>query len=106
MYSSNESMLRRRFNVDQNNCSFCDTEIEITDHLFFHCMYSMTFWEDLQDWLSTKNDFLDFLTRENIVFVINMKDIKSDFIEQPDTPGKMFHPRIRMEENETPFLCL
>ena len=79
IYPSNE-LLRRRFGIDHNNCSFCDTEIESTDHLFFDCLYTMTFWEDLQDWLSTKIQLLNPLTRENIVFGINIKDNKSELV--------------------------
>lgn len=51
----------------------------VTDHLSFHYTCSGTPWEDLQDWLSTK-DQLTPLTRENAVFGINMKDTKCDLI--------------------------
>lgn len=43
-----------RFGIDHNNCAFRETDIETTDHLFFHCISSGTLWEDLQDWPSTK----------------------------------------------------
>ena len=94
IYPSNE-LLKMRFGIDHNNCAFCETEIETTDHLFFHCIYSGTLWEDLQDWLSTKIQ-LTPLKRENVVFGVNLK---------PDYPGKILHPHIQMEKNKTIFLC-
>lgn len=66
IYPSNE-LLRLRFNVNHNNCCFCDNEIETTDHLFFHCVYSATFWEDLQDWLSTK---ILYSSQEKILYLV------------------------------------
>jgi len=78
IYPSNE-LLKMRFGIDHNNCAFCETEIETTDHLFFHCIYSGTLWEDLQDWLSTKIQ-LTPLARENVVFGVNLIDSKCDLI--------------------------
>ncbi len=78
IYPSND-LLRKRFGIDHNNCIFCETEIETTNHLFFHCIYSGTFWEDLQDWLSSKIQLVP-LTREDVVFGINTKDTNCDLI--------------------------
>ncbi len=36
-----------RFGLDVNNCSFCDDQIETTEHLFYVCKFACAFWEDL-----------------------------------------------------------
>jgi len=79
VYPSNE-LLRKRFNIDQNNCSFCNVEIETTEHIFFDCSCCMLLWEDLQDWLSSKIPLPDPLTRENIIFGVRLEDSSSDLV--------------------------
>ena len=73
-------LLRQRFSLDNNNCTFCDNDIETTDHLFFYCVYSGTFQEDLQDWISTRIFLIHPLTREDIIFGTTLKDNISDFV--------------------------
>ncbi|XP_013880656.1 uncharacterized protein LOC106529713 [Austrofundulus limnaeus] len=46
IYPSND-FLHQRFGFETNCCSFCNTDIETTDHLFFHCNFSSTFWQDV-----------------------------------------------------------
>ena len=36
IYPSKE-LLRLRFNIDDNVCTFCENDIETTDHIFFSC---------------------------------------------------------------------
>lgn len=77
IYPSAE-FLRCRFGFEHNNCSFCDDEIETTEHLFYDCKFINVFWEDLHDWLFPK--FVNFsnLTKENILYGIPVKDPTHD----------------------------
>ncbi len=42
VYPSRE-FLRCQFGLDVNNCSFCDDQIETTDHLFYDCKFACAF---------------------------------------------------------------
>lgn len=79
IYPSGE-LLRVQFNIEQNNCIFCDSEIETTEHLFYQCMYTNTFWEDFVDWLSTKIQLQqDTFTLDNIIFGVILKDSQAEY---------------------------
>lgn len=52
IYPSKE-LLRLRFNIQENNCTFCNSNIGKTDHLFFYCITVQSFWKDLQKWVKT-----------------------------------------------------
>lgn len=71
IYPSAE-FLSKRFGFENNNCSFCNEHTETTDHLFWECMYSEAFWDDLHHWLS-KYVPVPAFECENILygFVIN-----------------------------------
>ena len=51
IYLSGE-LLRKRFGIDHNNCTFSNNDIETTEHLFVDCIYAATFWADFQVALS------------------------------------------------------
>ncbi len=59
IYHCNE-FLRHRFNLDCNECTFCETDIESLEHLFYFCKFSKTLWDDLYAWLSLKYVIPDF----------------------------------------------
>ncbi len=59
IYPCNE-FLRHRFNLDCNECTFCETDIESLEHLFYFCKFSKTLWNDLYAWLSLKYVIPDF----------------------------------------------
>lgn len=44
--------LCKRFGFENGNCSFCNEQNETTDHIFYECMYTNAFWDDLHHWLS------------------------------------------------------
>uniref|UniRef100_A0A3Q3ASU9 Reverse transcriptase domain-containing protein n=1 Tax=Kryptolebias marmoratus TaxID=37003 RepID=A0A3Q3ASU9_KRYMA len=73
-------LLRQRFNFDTNSCTFCDNDIETTDHLFFFCMHTGTFWGNFQDWISTKLFLSHPLKREDIIFGTTHRDKRTDLI--------------------------
>lgn len=61
-------LLRQRFPLDTNSCPFCDTDIGTTDHVFFYCVHTGTFWENFQDWISIKPFLTHSLKRGDIIF--------------------------------------
>lgn len=63
--------------------------------LFLVCV--LTLWENLQDWLSTQIQIFTPLSRDNIVFDINMDHRLT---------GKTFYPYLQMEEEKSCFVCV
>ncbi|XP_013856001.1 uncharacterized protein LOC106511813 [Austrofundulus limnaeus] len=59
--------LFKRFGFESTNCSFCKEHIETTNHIFYECIYTCAFWEDLHHWLSKHMQIPD-LRIENIIF--------------------------------------
>ena len=72
VYPSSE-FLRNRFNLDHNNCLFCEENIETTDHLFYECKFVDVFWNDLYDWLFPKVPNLSILSKESILMVFVLR---------------------------------
>lgn len=79
IYPSSE-LLRKRFNFEQNNCVFCENDIETTEHLFYHCIYTRTFWDDLWDWLSTRIQLQNTLDWDTVVFGLLQKDSETKIV--------------------------
>ena len=74
------NLLRQRFNLDSQNCLFCDEHTETTDHLFFTCTFSNTFWKDLYVWLEPKVPSLPHFTNRDITFGILREDKNSELL--------------------------
>ena len=36
--------------IQSDLCTFCNTDVETTDHLFFYCVYSRAFWEEFESY--------------------------------------------------------
>ena len=79
VYPSSE-FLRNRFNLDHNNCLFCEENIETTDHLFYECKFVDVFWNDLYDWLFPKVPNLSILSKENILYGVCVQDSSHDLV--------------------------
>lgn len=69
VYPTNE-FLRRKFNLDVNACTFCESDIESLDHLFFYCESVHSFWSDMWSWLQSRRIQLPHLTVTVIKFGI------------------------------------
>ena len=37
------------------NCSFCGSEEESIEHLFFHCPFSSNIWEEIKNWINSQS---------------------------------------------------
>ena len=46
-----KELLRLRFGIDDNKCTFCENDVETTDHMFFSCNVIQTFWCDIHTWV-------------------------------------------------------
>ncbi|MEQ2264156.1 hypothetical protein XENORESO_020969 [Xenotaenia resolanae] len=53
IYPSKE-FLRTKFKINIGNCSFCETDNENLNHLFFDCMIVWRFWFEFQSWIHFK----------------------------------------------------
>lgn len=58
--------LNQKFNIEMVPCSFCESQSEDTDHIFFLCNFSKLFWISLQDWLIEKE-----VVADNFVFSLH-----------------------------------
>ncbi len=72
IYPCNE-FLGHRFNLDCNECTFCEADIESLEHLFNLCKFSEELWDDLYAWLSLKYEIpgFDFKTVKYLFFCLN-----------------------------------
>lgn len=50
-----QELLRLRFNVDVDECTFCENNTETQEHLFFSCNISDRVWKDLYQWFLENN---------------------------------------------------
>ena len=48
-------------------CTFCQTQVESPEHLFFHCNITKSFWQLLCSWISEQK-VISSLTLENVFF--------------------------------------
>lgn len=68
-YYPSAETLRGRFGFEVENCEFCQNDPEKTEHLFFLCSFSKTFWENVHAWLSNKiNDLKQFTIEDILLF--------------------------------------
>uniref|UniRef100_A0A669EBX3 Reverse transcriptase domain-containing protein n=1 Tax=Oreochromis niloticus TaxID=8128 RepID=A0A669EBX3_ORENI len=67
VYPSKE-FLRRRFAIDDNCCSFCNGDIESTEHLFYDCIFCKALWNDVHYWLFPKIPNLLEFSKNDIMF--------------------------------------
>ena len=67
IYPSKE-LLRKRFNIDDNTCTFCQVNVETTDHIFFECIKTQIFWKHLQDWIQNEIETLSPISRDIVTF--------------------------------------
>uniref|UniRef100_A0A3B3H9P1 Reverse transcriptase domain-containing protein n=1 Tax=Oryzias latipes TaxID=8090 RepID=A0A3B3H9P1_ORYLA len=101
-----KELLHIRFGFPENNCSFCDTNIETLDHLFFECMYVYSFWEDFFFWCSSKFPFpiSIHLQKHSILFGVvsgdNLFDLTFNTLL---ISGKFFIHKCRFLKNKPLF---
>uniref|UniRef100_A0A3B3IJR3 Reverse transcriptase domain-containing protein n=1 Tax=Oryzias latipes TaxID=8090 RepID=A0A3B3IJR3_ORYLA len=79
IYPSKE-LLRKRFGIPENCCSFCHVEIETTEHLFFECFYSDVFWNSLHYWLFPKIPLLADFSIKDIIFGFILENKNTELI--------------------------
>lgn len=77
IYPSND-FLHNRFNIGINTCTFCHSQIETVEHLFFSCAHTKLFWSTLQNWLACKT-FCPALTFDIIKYGFQLDDKSTEF---------------------------
>lgn len=55
-------------------CTFCNTEIETLDHLFYNCVFSQELWLKLETFLSQKTSYDIKLEYKNIITYYSNKE--------------------------------
>ena len=64
---TNEKFFRFKM-IDSPLCTFCQTEVESPEHLFFHCDITKSFWHLLFSWISEQNVISTSLMLQNVIF--------------------------------------
>ncbi|XP_049904321.1 uncharacterized protein LOC126392755 isoform X1 [Epinephelus moara] len=104
IYPCNE-FLRQRFNIDKNNCTFCDSYTETLEHLFFSCTYTRVFWEAFQDWISEKDNQSPKLEYKDIKYGVIIQNKKQEMMYNSlIIIAKQFIHRCRFMKNHPLFL--
>lgn len=61
--------LLTKMNIKQNNlCTFCLTETEKIEHLFWQCNVVNQFWEQVNQWIYTKGDYMLNINKYRAIF--------------------------------------
>lgn len=63
-----KDFLHSHFNIEENTCQFCETEIETTEHIFFYCNYTKEFWSHLYSKMSSIIACMNSLEYKQIKF--------------------------------------
>ena len=98
-----------RFKLNINySCDFCGLNKETIFHLFFHCMYSKIFWNDMQIFLSRKTGQMFMLSGSDIFiyFENNSVDKNVSFLIQLFINYGKFHIHKMKWTNRKPNLTL
>lgn len=75
-----KDLLNLRFGIDDSIRTFCDNDVETTDHVFFSCNVAQTFWCDIYNWVKEKMSSLPTsFSRDDITFGLILQN-KSDTI--------------------------
>lgn len=63
--------LLTKMNIKQSDqCTFCLAESEKVEHLFWHCNVVNHFWQNIEQWIYTKADFLINIDKVRAIFGI------------------------------------
>lgn len=79
IYPSKE-FLRSIFNIEENSCQFCESDIETTEHIFFNCIHSKLFWSHLENRMSCVNIQINLINYKQIKFGVFKKDCTQHFL--------------------------
>ena len=60
-----------KMHIRQNNtCSFCNNEVEKIEHLFWQCNIVNEFWENVDQWLYNKTEYMININKQKAIFGI------------------------------------
>ncbi len=57
---------RSKFDIEENSCQFCESDIESTEHIFLNCIHSKLFWSDLNNRMSCVKIHINLLNYKQI----------------------------------------
>ena len=67
--ATNDLLLKCGINQD-NLCTFCKRFPEKIEHLFWYCNTIMEFWENIENWIYEKNQYLVNIDKKRAIFGI------------------------------------
>ncbi len=103
IYPSKE-FLKSKFDIEENSCQFCESDIETTEHIFFNCIHSKLFWSHLNNRLSYVNIHINLLNYKPIKFGIFKKDCMQHYlINNLICYGKFFIHKCRFLKSTPSF---
>lgn len=79
IYPSKE-LLKSKFDIGENSCQFCETDIETTEHIFYYCNHSKLFWSQLHSKLSCIITCVNPLEYKQIKFGVLKKDCSQHYL--------------------------
>uniref|UniRef100_A0A1A7XB67 Reverse transcriptase domain-containing protein n=2 Tax=Iconisemion striatum TaxID=60296 RepID=A0A1A7XB67_9TELE len=78
VYPSKE-FLHSKFNIGENDCTFCNDNIETVEHLFFTCIFTKIFWDSFCIWVSVNDLGITSLSYNDIKFGTILNDKEKQF---------------------------
>lgn len=70
-----KDLLNIRFGIEDNTCTFCENDVETTDHVFFSCNVIQTFWCEIYKWVKQQmSSFPTSFSSDNITFGLILKN--------------------------------
>jgi len=75
IYPSKE-LLRLPFGIDDNTCTFCENDVETTDHVFFSCNVIQLFWCDVHKRVKHQiSSFPTSISRDDVTFGLSKGEL-------------------------------
>lgn len=71
--------LHSKFNIEDNECAFCTSNIETEEHLFFACIFTKIFWDSFCIWADYNGLGISSLTYSNVKFGLMLENKKKQF---------------------------
>ena len=75
-----KAFLHRIGKIDNNQCSYCNQNIETIYHLFIECDKVKQFWQELRQWLSTVSNLILILEEKSILFSYHVRQQLLNYI--------------------------
>lgn len=70
-----------RFKIDiEYSCTFCGSNEETIEHLFYHCVFTKMFWVDVQNFIERKTGQSLYLQEKDVLLYFEVINLEKDLI--------------------------